>query len=83
MNQENQKTTKSGQVKKHLLDKGIIDSWTAIELYGATRLSAIIFNLRRRGFNIDSQPKTVKDRNGNLCNFVTYKFIEKKRDSIN
>ncbi len=78
MNQENQKTTKSGQVKKHLLEKGIIDSWTTIRLYGATRLSAIIFNLRRRGMNIISQPVTVTDRNNNLCNFVNYVLIQEK-----
>ena len=69
------RTTKSSQVKKHLIEKGKIDSWTAINLYGATRLSAIIFNLRRRGFNIDSQPISVKDRNENICNFVNYVLI--------
>ena len=72
-----QKTTKSSQVKSHLFEKGKIDSWTAIELYGATRLSAIIFNLRKRGIEIISQPATVKDRNGNLCNFVIYVLINK------
>ena len=69
------RTTKSSQVKKHLIEKGKIDSWTAINLYGATRLSAIIFNLRRRGFKIDSQPISVKDRNKNICNFVNYVLI--------
>ena len=37
--------TKHFRVKNHLIKNGTIDSWTAIELYGATRLSAIIFNL--------------------------------------
>lgn len=70
------KTTKTSQVKKHLLDKGMIDSWTAINAYGATRLSAIIYNLRKRGFIIDSVPATVLDRNNNLCNFVNYVLIQ-------
>jgi hypothetical protein len=69
------RTTKSGQVKNHLFEKGKIDSWTAIQLYGATRLSAIIFNLRKSGINIISQPATVKDRNDNVCNFVIYNLI--------
>ena len=69
------RTTKSGQVKKHLFDKGKIDSWTAIQLYSATRLSAIIFNLRNKGLNIISKPDTIKDRNGNVCNFVIYNLI--------
>lgn len=68
-------TTKHDQVKKHLIEKGLIDSWTAINLYGATRLSAIIFNLRRRGMNIISRPRTTMDRNNNLCNFVDYVLI--------
>ena len=69
------KNTKHNQVKKHLIEKGTIDSWTAIELYGATRLSAIIFNLRVEGHNIDSIPNTSYDRNQELCNFTTYKYI--------
>lgn len=70
------KTTKSNQVKEHLIQKGMISSWTAIELYGATRLSAIIFNLRRRGMNIDSIPMSSPDRNNNICNFVNYVLID-------
>ena len=73
---EKTKTTKSNQVKEHLIQKGMISSWTAIELYGATRLSAIIFNLRRRGMNIHSQPLSSLDRNNNICNFVNYVLVE-------
>lgn len=67
--------TKMRLIKKHLIEKGTIDSWTAIELYGVTRLSAIIFNLRMSGHNIDSIPRTAYDRNQELCNFTTYKYI--------
>jgi hypothetical protein len=68
--------TKFAQVKKHLIEKGTIDSWTAINLYGATRLSAIIFKLRERGYDIKSIPNTSFDRNNQLCNFTTYKYIQ-------
>lgn len=74
-NNTNTRITKSGQVKEYLLKEGRIDSWTAIKLFKATRLSAIIFNLRRRGFTIDSQPMSLKDSNGNICNFVNYALI--------
>lgn len=67
--------TKTLQVKKHLIEKGSIDSWTAIQLYGATRLSDIIFRLRMNGHNIDSVPRTAYDRNQEICNFTTYKYI--------
>jgi hypothetical protein len=68
--------TKHQQVKKHLIEKGWIDSWTAIELFGATRLSAIIFKLRKQGYDIVSVPQSSYDRNQELCNYTTYKYIK-------
>jgi hypothetical protein len=68
--------TKHFQVKNHLIKIGTIDSWTAIELYGATRLSAIIFNLRKEGMNIDSISCTSYDRNTEICNYTTYKLVQ-------
>ena len=64
------------QVKNHLIQHGFINSWMAINIYGATRLSAIIFNLRRKGMNIISQPESTLDRNGNVCNFVKYVLVK-------
>jgi hypothetical protein len=47
--------TKTGNVKKHLQKKGSITSWDAIIKYQATRLSAIIFNLKNHhGMLIES-----------------------------
>ena len=71
------RTTKTAQVLKHLKEKGSIDSWTAIQQYGATRLSAIIFVLRRRGFDIVSIPNSVLDRNNNVCNYTNYELLTK------
>jgi acetolactate synthase small subunit len=71
------RTTKTAQVLKHLKEKGSIDSWTAIQQYGATRLSAIIFVLRRRGFDIVSIPNSVLDRNNNVCNYTNYQLLKK------
>jgi hypothetical protein len=68
------KNTKYKQVLKHLIEKGTIDSWTAINLYGATRLSDIIFRLRNRGYDIVSIHNTAYDRNKELCNYTTYKY---------
>ena len=42
------KTSKTKKVLEHLQKYGSITSWQAIELYGATRLSAIIYNLREK-----------------------------------
>lgn len=64
--------TKTQRVIEHLLEKGSITSWDAIKLYGATRLSAIIFNLRDRGFVIDSVYLDDTDRFGNPSRYVNY-----------
>lgn len=71
------RTTKTAQVLKHLKEKGSIDSWSAIQLYGATRLSAIVFNLRRRGYDIVSIPNSAFDRNNNVCNYTNYQLLTK------
>jgi hypothetical protein len=71
------RATKTNQVLNHLKENGSIDSWTAIQQYGATRLSAIIFVLRGRGFDIVSIPNSVLDRNKNVCNYTNYELQKK------
>ena len=69
-------TTKIEMVKKHLKKKKTITSWQAIELYRATRLSAIIFELRHRhNWVIESKQMGKKDSNGENLNFVKYVLI--------
>lgn len=53
-----------------------ITSMQAIEMFGATRLSAIIFNLRKRGYVIEDIDKTTIDRYGNTCRFVEYRLVK-------
>ena len=71
------KTTKAMQVRLHLRKRGSITTWDAIKLYGATRLSAIIFNLRESGWDIESEWKTSTDRNGNTSRYTIYKLNSK------
>ena len=42
--------TKTQKVLNHLRINGSITSWEAIQEYGVTRLSATIFNLRKKGY---------------------------------
>ena len=51
------KMNKTIAVRKHLEEHGRINSWEAIQKYKATRLSAIIYNLRH---NYDM--KIINDR---------------------
>lgn len=65
---------KTKAVELHLIEKGVITSWEAIKLYGATRLSAIIFNLRKRGMNITTRRIEFTDRFGNKAYYAEYRL---------
>ncbi|MBP5423792.1 MAG: helix-turn-helix domain-containing protein [Paludibacteraceae bacterium] len=67
-------------IKEHLLNKGTITSMEAIELYGCTRLSAKIFDLRNAGWDIDSVPQTGTTRFGDTCHYVQYRFVSKPEE---
>lgn len=66
---------KTGKIYEYLKTHEGITSIKAFELFGATRLSAVIFNLRKFGCVIESVPKTAKDRYGTICRFVEYRLI--------
>ena len=66
------KTNKTTQIINHLKRRKSLTSWDAIKLYGATRLSAVIFNLRKRGYIIKSVYVEDTDRYGNTCRYVKY-----------
>jgi hypothetical protein len=67
---------KARSVRAYLVDhKEGITSWDAIQLFRATRLSAIIFNLRKEGFVIDSVPETSLEG----AHYVRYVFKGLKR----
>lgn len=67
------KTTQTSQVLKHLQKHGSITSWDAIQKYGATRLSAIIFELRKHHI-IESVMEEATDRYGNHTRFARYVY---------
>ena len=64
-------TNKTALVLDHLQKKKTITSWEAIELFGATRLSAIIYNLRKK-YCINSVDKIFTDKHGDTSTFTEY-----------
>lgn len=64
--------TQEEKVLRHLKQFGSITSWEAIMEYGITRLSAKIFNLRKQGYEIESERITTKNRFGEPCTFAKY-----------
>lgn len=61
-------------VLQHLIDNKTITSWEAITEYGATRLSAIIYNLRKKGYIITTDKKLVKNRFGQSTLIAVYQY---------
>lgn len=66
------KISKTEKVLKHLKEYGSITSLEAIDLYGATRLSAIIYNLRNRGYDIMTVKMPFVDRFGTSSIYGKY-----------
>jgi|TARA_R110002012_G_scaffold255472_1_gene435431 hypothetical protein len=72
--EKHQVKTQSDAVLWHLKAYGEITSWEAIKEYGATRLSAIIFNHRKDGYEIASIPLQVKTRFGRNTKVSRYVY---------
>ena len=64
--------TQKAAVLDYMQDKGVITSWEAIKLFGATRLSAIIYKLRKEGHQIRTEMRTSQNRVGNTVNYAMY-----------
>jgi hypothetical protein len=56
-------------------------SMEAIQNLGATRLSAIIFSLRKKGYNIETVMVDGRDRFGNPTRFARYYLRNSPVDS--
>ena len=68
--------TQKGEIKRHLKDEGSVTSWDAFKEYGITRLSHIIYMLRREGWVIKTTDITKTNRYGNLVTFAKYSINE-------
>lgn len=67
------RTTHADRVEQYLKDKGSITSWEAIQQFGITRLSAVIYDLRyKRNLNISTRFETIKNRYGDPVSFARY-----------
>ena len=70
---------KTKAILMHLQDKGNITTWEAIQEYGATRLSAIIYRLRHEyGLNIVSEDIAFTDRFGKSASYVKYILVKEQ-----
>ena len=63
-------------ILKYMKDNGSISSMEAFKEFGTTRLSAIIFALRKRGYEIDTEIWECKNRYGKTVDFAKYILID-------
>ena len=66
--------TQTDMVLEYLKENETITTWQAYELFGITRLSAKIFDLRKMGYNISSNNTTKVNRYGRKVTFSTYRL---------
>ena len=71
--------TQTQCVLEHLEKRGSITSWQAFKRYGVTRLSAIIYVLRGRGYRIITEPFEVKTRFGRKSRPAKYILLDAEK----
>lgn len=74
------KKTQINDVINHLRKYKKITSFDAINEYGATRLSGIIFKLKERGFEIETEIVNGKTRYGNHVRYAVYHLVKDKEE---
>jgi hypothetical protein len=66
--------SKVHKIANHLLEHRSITSWEAITLYRATRLPAVIFLLKKRGYKVTSVWETSVNSEGEKSRYVRYRL---------
>ena len=74
------KDTHYYRILKHLQNFGSITSFDAIRKFGATRLSAVIFDLRQDGYIIDTVMESGRNRYGKMIKYARYIYNEVNND---
>lgn len=67
--------TQDDRILRHLKENKSITSWEAIREYGITRLSAVIFRLRKAGHSIENEIVYARNRYDEPVHFVRYKLV--------
>lgn len=70
--------TQTRRIREWLESGKTLTSKDAWEKWGVTRLSAIIFNLRREGLNIATSTEESENRYGEPVRYGRYKMLDKE-----
>ena len=77
-----EKSSQLKEILKWLQAGNTLTSMQAIELWGASRLSGHIFELRKKGYDISTTMRETRTRFGNICNYAEYKLEGVANESI-
>ncbi len=72
-----ERATQTQAVLDHMQTHDGITSMEAFENYGATRLSGLIFSLKKQGYNIKTETIECTNRFGSKCHYAKYSLAEK------
>ena len=64
--------TQKAKILRHLKDFGSITSWESFTNYGVTRLSAIIYNLKKDGYSFSEEWVIKKNKYNEKTEFKKY-----------
>lgn len=70
------KKSQTADIIAHLRKYKTITSNEAYKKFNATRLSGIIFILRKRGFGIETEMIQGKNRYGRISNYAIYHLVK-------
>lgn len=70
--------TQEMRILNYMIDNGSITSWEAIKEFGITRISARIFELRKRGFFIENEWEHTINRYGDKIKYARYVLNKEK-----
>lgn len=74
------RTTLETRVLNWLQEKGSITQKEAIDEFGAYRLSAIIYNLRQEGYEINTVTENGKNRWGDPVSWGRYYYVYSREE---
>ena len=72
MTEELKLSKRDKRIYDHLVQFGSITSWEAIKEYGCTRLSDVIYHLRKKDINVMTEDEVSVNRYGERVVFAKY-----------
>lgn len=66
---------KTRLIEEHLKSAGSITPSTAWRSYGVMRLADVIYRLKKRGMEIDTETEVANDKFGNKVRYARYRLV--------